>query len=52
MADLELVTLTPEQSKARKGRSIALAIALIFIVVAFYGITIFKMGSTVLSRAF
>jgi hypothetical protein len=52
MSELELVTLTEAQIKARKGRSLALAIALIAIVVAFYGITVFKMGSAVLSRAF
>lgn len=52
MADLELVQLTEAQAKARKGRSMALAIALVVIVLTFYALTIFKMGSAVLSRAF
>ncbi len=52
MADLDLITPTEAQNKARKGRSLALGIALVVIVLAFYGITVFKMGSTVLSRSF
>lgn len=52
MADLELVQLTEAQTKARKGRSVALAIALVVIVLTFYSLTIFKMGSAVLSRSF
>jgi t-SNARE complex subunit (syntaxin) len=44
MVDLELVTPSEAQRKARKGRSIALGIALVAMVVVFYGITIYRMG--------
>jgi hypothetical protein len=44
MADLELITPTEEQQKARKGRSLALGIALVAIVFVFYGITLFRMS--------
>jgi t-SNARE complex subunit (syntaxin) len=44
MADLELITPSDEQRKARKGRSIALGIMLVVIVFIFYGITLFRMG--------
>jgi t-SNARE complex subunit (syntaxin) len=44
MADLDLITPTDEQRKARKGRSLALGIALVAIVFVFYGITLFRMG--------
>lgn len=52
MSDLELVTISEEQRKARRSRSVALGIVLVVVVLAFYGITIFKMGSAVLSRSF
>ena len=44
MADLELITPSEEQKKARRGRSIALGISLVLIVLVFYGITLFRMG--------
>jgi t-SNARE complex subunit (syntaxin) len=44
MADLDLIKPTDEQRKARKGRSLALGIALVAIVFVFYGITLFRMG--------
>ena len=44
MADLELVTPSEEQKKARRDRSLALGIALLVIVFVFYGITLFRMG--------
>jgi t-SNARE complex subunit (syntaxin) len=44
MADLELITPSEAQRKARKGRSVALGIALVAIVFIFYGITLFRMG--------
>jgi t-SNARE complex subunit (syntaxin) len=44
MSDLDLITPSEEQRKARKGRSLALGIALVAIVFVFYGITLFRMG--------
>jgi t-SNARE complex subunit (syntaxin) len=44
MADLELMTPSDAQRKARKSRSIALGIALVAIVFIFYGITLFRMS--------
>jgi t-SNARE complex subunit (syntaxin) len=44
MADLELIIPSEEQKKARKSRSIALGIALVAMVVIFYGITVYKMS--------
>ena len=47
MSELETVALNEAQRKARRSRSIALGVLLIVIVVAFYGITVFKMSGTV-----
>ena len=44
MADLELITPSEEQKKARRGRSVALGIALVLTVFVFYGITVYRMG--------
>jgi t-SNARE complex subunit (syntaxin) len=44
MSELELITPTDAQRKARKSRSFALGIALVAIVFVFYGITLFRMG--------
>jgi t-SNARE complex subunit (syntaxin) len=44
MADLDLITPSEAQRKARKARSIALGIALVAIVFVFYGITLFRMS--------
>ena len=46
MADknLELVTLTERQRKARRNRSIAIGVALAALVVIFYAATIVRFG--------
>ncbi|AZO48457.1 MAG: hypothetical protein EOS58_14680 [Mesorhizobium sp.] len=46
MADknLELVTLTERQQKARRSRSVAIGVALAVLVVIFYIATIVKFG--------
>lgn len=47
----ELVTLTDKQKKARRGRSIAIGLALVVLVIIFYVATIAKFGPAVLDRA-
>ncbi len=36
--------LTPEQSRARRARNIALSLTIAFLAVVFYGVTIVKLG--------
>ena len=48
---IETVELTERQVKARRGRSIAIAIALAAFVVIMYLITVIRMGPAVLDRA-
>ena len=45
------VRLTDAQKKARRNRSVALALVLAALVVMFYVITIVKMGPAILDRA-
>ena len=40
--------LTPEQVKSRKARSIAIGLAIGFMVVLFYVVTIVKLGPDIL----
>ena len=40
----ERVTLTPQEQKARRHRSVAIGIFLVVLVVIFYVVTIAKMG--------
>ncbi|MEN3793593.1 protoheme IX farnesyltransferase [Fulvimarina sp. MAC3] len=42
---LETVKLTPEETKARRKRSIAIAVTLLALVVIFYIVSIVKMGA-------
>jgi hypothetical protein len=42
--NLELVTLTERQQKARRNRSIAIGVALAALVVIFYAVTIVRFG--------
>ena len=44
------VTLTQAQKKARRNRSVALAVALVAFVVIMYLVTIVKMGPAILDR--
>ncbi|MEM6461485.1 MAG: hypothetical protein AAF724_06185 [Pseudomonadota bacterium] len=47
---IEQVTLTEEQRKARRRRSIALAIVLAALVALFYVATVVKFGPAILDR--
>lgn len=44
------VKLTEAQKKARRSRSVALAVALVAFVVIMYIVTIVKMGPDILNR--
>lgn len=44
------VVLTPEQSKSRRQRNIAIGLAVGFLVLLFYAVTIVKVGPGVLNR--
>jgi hypothetical protein len=48
---LELVTLTEQQRKARRNRSIAIGLALAALVVIFYVATLAKSGSAFIGGA-
>ncbi|MER0236851.1 protoheme IX farnesyltransferase [Fulvimarina sp. MAC8] len=41
----ETVKLTPEEAKARRKRSVAIAVTLFVLVVIFYIVSIVKMGA-------
>ncbi|MCU0831838.1 MAG: hypothetical protein MUC58_10085 [Rhizobiaceae bacterium] len=47
---IETVEITEAEKKARKSRSVAIAVALAVLVGAFYAITVLKLGSAVLNR--
>jgi hypothetical protein len=53
MAKIEAQKVEPPADPAarQRSRSIAIAIGLVFLVVLFYLITIFKMGGNVLNRS-
>ena len=42
--------LTEQQKKARRSRSVALAIVLALLVLIFYAVTIVKIGPEILNR--
>lgn len=44
------IRLTPEQLRARRGRSIAIALALGAFVLVIFGVTIVRLGSNALMR--
>lgn len=44
------VSLTDSQKKARRSRSVAIALALVAFVVIIYVVTIVKMGPSILDR--
>jgi len=48
--ELERVTLTDAQKKARRNRSIALGLALAVFVAIFYIATLVKFGPAILNR--
>lgn len=44
------IVLTPEEKRRRRSRNIAIGIALGFLVLLFYAVTIAKLGPGVLNR--
>lgn len=48
--EAESVTLTERQTKARRMRSIAIAVSLLGLVAAFYAATVVKFGPQILDR--
>lgn len=46
----ETVTLTDAQVKARRSRSVAIAVCLVGLVLAFYGATVIKLGPKVMDK--
>ena len=46
----EFVTMTDAQKKARRNRSIAIALGLAGLVVLFYIVTLVKVGPAILNR--
>jgi hypothetical protein len=46
----EGIVLTPEQLKSRRQRNIAIGLAVGFLVLLFYAVTIVKVGPGVLNR--
>lgn len=50
-APLETIELTDKQKKARKARSIALAICLVLFVALVYAVTVLKFGPALMERA-
>ena len=47
---MDKVELTEQQKKARRSRSVALAVALAFLAVLFYVVTIIKVGPGIFDR--
>lgn len=47
---LETIVLSDKQKKARKARSVALAICLIAFVVIVYAVTVLKFGPALMER--
>jgi hypothetical protein len=51
ISKLEPVVITPDAKSRLRSRNIAVGCGLVFLIVLFYLITIFKMGGSVVSRA-
>jgi hypothetical protein len=47
---MDKVELTEQQKKARRSRSVALAVVLAVLVLLFYAVTIVKIGPQILNR--
>lgn len=47
---LPVQTLTPDQLRARRSRSVAIALILVALAVMFFVMTIVRMGGNVLDR--
>jgi hypothetical protein len=47
---MDQVELTEQQKKARRSRSVALAVVLAVLVIIFYAVTIVKIGPQILNR--
>ncbi|MGB7432574.1 MAG: hypothetical protein WA921_08920 [Ahrensia sp.] len=50
-APLETIELTAKQKKARKARSLALALCLVVFVVLVYAVTVLKFGPALMERS-
>lgn len=48
---LETIVLTDKQKKARKARSVALALCLVAFVVIVYAVTVLKFGPALMERS-
>jgi len=46
----ETVVLSDQQAKARRSRSVAIAVCLAALVLAFYGATVIKLGPKVMDK--
>ena len=49
-SDKDGIVLTPEQRRSRSHRNIAIGLAIGFLVLLFYAVTIAKLGPGVLAR--
>ncbi|WP_394690283.1 hypothetical protein [Hoeflea sp.] len=47
---MDQVELTEQQKKARRSRSVAIAVVLALLVILFYAVTIVKIGPSILNR--
>ena len=48
--DKDRIVLTPEQKRSRNQRNVAIGVAIGFLVLLFYAVTIVKLGPGVLAR--
>lgn len=51
-SEQEFVTMTEQQKKARRNRSVAIGLALAALVIIFYVVTLVKFGPSILDRPF
>lgn len=49
-SEISGIVLTEAQAKARRRRSVALALVISALVILFYLITVFKMGAGIMKR--
>jgi hypothetical protein len=51
-SEQEFVTMTEQQKKARRNRSVAMGLGLAALVIIFYVVTLVKFGPSILDRSF
>jgi hypothetical protein len=51
-SEQEFVTMTEQQKKARRNRSVAIGLGLAALVIIFYVVTLVKFGPSILDRPF